>query len=364
MSKTAEDVSATLTQEERANLSDVDQIAELLVGDDDETEDETGEETQTAASNQEDEETTEVSDDDDDDGEDEEGAQASADDEELTWSKLLGVDDSQMSFDDEGNLVGFVAKVNGEATTLTPADLLANYQTNKAVTTKGQALAEERKAFEEQREQAQNEYVSKLQSVELLTKHFEKQLISEYDNVNWEQLSSEDPARYAAMRLDFQQKAGELKQIQEAIAKDQQAEMEKFQQDMSGRQQTYLKQQFDAMIEKNPEWADKKVLDEARAGFKSFVNETYGFTEQEFDSVFDARLIELIKDAKRFHEALKVAGKKRQTPVPRFQKSVGGKKQKVPSKVEKLTAASRKAVGQQKRDLQTSAVAELLMGNE
>jgi len=45
MSTTAEDVSATLTQDERASLSETDQIAELLIGEpesdkDDEKEDE------------------------------------------------------------------------------------------------------------------------------------------------------------------------------------------------------------------------------------------------------------------------------------------------------------------------------------
>ena len=77
--------------------------------------------------------------------------------------------------------------------------------------------------------------------------------------------------------------------------------------------------------------------------------------------MFDARLIELIKDAKTYHEGLKVADKKKQKPVPKFQKSRGGGKPKV-SKLDKLTAASKKAHGADKRELQTSAVAELLTG--
>lgn len=362
MSTTAEDVSATLTQEERANLSDTDKIAELLVGEDNLTEDDdTGEETQTEASSQTEDDQSNENDAESDDDE-ETTLETVAEDDDLTWSKVLGVSDDQLSFDDDGNLVGFNAKVNGEIVTLSGEELLAGFQNNKANTTKSQAHAEEVKNFEVQKEQVQQNYVSKLASVDALTTHFEKQLIAEYDNVNWEQLNAEDPARYAAMRLDFQSKAGELKDIQEAIQKDRETETVEYQKEMVGKQQVYLKQQFDSMIEKNPEWVDKKVRDAAQAGFRTFVNEQYGFSEQEFDSVFDARLIEMIKDAQRFHNAATVAGKKRQNKVPRFQKSVGGKKQAGPNKLEKLTAASKKASGQNKRDLQASAVAELLIG--
>ena len=78
--------------------------------------------------------------------------------------------------------------------------------------------------------------------------------------------------------------------------------------------------------------------------------------------MFDARLIELIKDAKKYHEGATVAAKKKQKPVPKFQKSRGTGVKPKTSKLEKLTAASRKAQGGEKRDLQQSAVAELLLG--
>ena len=364
MSTTAEDVSTTLTQEERANLSSEEQIAHLLIDEDEsEREDDTGEETQTEASTQsEDEESNEAS------AESEEQQQeqqaASDDDEEVTWGNVLGLRDDQMSFDDDGNLNGFITKVNGETTTISAEELLAGFQNNKANTTKAQEHAEAVKNFEVQMEQSKQEYVSKLESVEALSKHFERQLIAEYDDVNWAQLKDDNPAQYAAMRLDFQNKAGELQQILDAIEKDKQAEFVKHQEGMVEKQQAYVKQQFDLLIQNNPEWADKTKRDAAQAEFRTFVSDQYGFTDAEFDTVFDARLIELIKDAKRYHDASKVASKKRQTPVPKFQKSVGGQKQKAPNKLDKLTKAIPKARGAEKRDLQATAVAELLMGNE
>lgn len=364
MSTTAQDISTTLTQQERANLSESDQIAELLLGEEgSDLEDEDGEETQAAASNQEESEESNEESDAESEGEEKTELEAIAE-EDLTWEGALGAEEGQLSFDEDGNVTGFVTKVNGEVETVDAKTLIAGFQNNKANTKKAQEHAEQVKAFEAQTEQVKQAYASKLGSVDTLTKYFEKQLIAEFDNVDWDKLKNEDPAMYAANRLDFQSKAEELQRIQDAIQKDTEAEAQAYQKEVLENQQVYLKQQFETMLIKNPEWQNKEVRDEAQASFRNFVNEQYGFTEAEFESVFDARLIEMIKDAQRYHNAAKVSSKKRNKPVPRFQKPVGGQKRKTPSKLEKLTAASKKASGQQKRDLQSSAVAELLMGNE
>lgn len=369
MSTPAENVSATvtLTDEERANLSDEDRIAELLISEDESaSEDEREDENLTAASNQdEDEESDDESEaaDGDDDEEGEETTSEAAADEDVTWEGVIGLSEDQLSFDDDGNLKGIHVKVNDFEGTLTIPELVAGFQTNKAVTMKGQQQAEEYKQFESQKEQVQQVYAAKLESVDLLTQHFEKQLISAYDGVDWDKLRNEDPAEYAAARSDFATKAQELQQIKEAIAKDQETARGEALEAQQAQAKEYIQKQAELMVQNNPEWADKKVLETAYADFKTFVNDTYGFSEQEFDSVFDARLIELIKDAKRYHEGVKVANKKRGKPVPKFQKSSGKKPMPKATKLDKLTKAAKNAQGQQKRDLQTSAVAELLMGN-
>jgi hypothetical protein len=363
MSTTAEDISTTLSEEfdkSEPSVDATDTIAELLVGTESDEDDKSDDEDQTTLSNLSDEESDELSDAEDDEPPPGESSDAEGD---QTWEGILGVSDGDLSFDEEGNIVGFNTKVNGETETVSAKNLLVGYQNNKSFTQKSQAHAEEVKAFNIQKEQVEQVYTSKLESVDALVKYFEKQLIAEYDGINWEQLRSEDPAEYAASRSDFTTKATEIQRIQEAIQKDMGDQQAEKQRDLLVARQEHLKQQFDLMVVNNPEWSDEKVRNAAKAEFKTFVNEQYGFTDQEFETVFDARLIELIKDAKRFHEAAKVADKKRQKPVPKFQKSVGGKGKPKHSQLDKLTAASKKAKGANKRDLQTSAVAELLTGN-
>ncbi len=363
MSKSAEEMSTTLAQEKEpeASVDATDTIAALLAGDEEsEAEDTTEEETQTEESTTDEEE--ESNEEEAEDGEEEETTLEAVADDNATWETVLGVEDGKLSYDDKGDINGVNVKVDGETSTVSMADLIVGYQTNKSTTQRSQALAEEKKVFDGQKEQSEQLYASKLQSVDALTKHFEKQLIGEYDAIDWNALRANDPAEYAAAKQDFSTKAGELQKIQDAINNDMAETTQESQKKQAETAQAYMKTQFDLMIDKNPEWSDKDVLKKARDGYKAFVVEQYGFNDQEFDSVFDARLIELIKDAKTYREGLKVSLKKTQKPVPKFQKSRGsGVKLKV-SKLDKLTAASHKAHGEDKRELQKSAVAELLIG--
>jgi hypothetical protein len=367
MSKTAEDVSAAVnTGVSRLNATD--QIAELLISEDEAIpEDKKEDENLNLKSNlgrdeESDESEADGDETDEEESDEEETELKSIADDDLSWEGVIGLPEEQLSFDDNGNLKGIHVKVNDFEGTLTIPELVTGYQTAKAVTMKGQKQAEEYKVFADQKEQSIREYTSKIEAVDMLSSYFEKQIISEFDGINWEELRIINPAEYAAARHDFSAKAGELQRIKDAIAADKQSVSAEQQQAQGVAQQKYLMSQYDKMIANNPEWHDEKARNEAQAEFKAFVKDSYGFTENEFETIYDARLIELIKDAKKYREGTKVAQKKLTKPVPKFQKSRGkGVKPKV-SKLEKLTAASRIARGSDKRDLQQSAVAELLLG--
>lgn len=366
MSTTAEDVTGAVN-EQSSSLGQNDEIAALLIGDETpELEDKEGDESLTPESTlDEDDESNEES---EADGESEEGEEttleAVADDEDATWESVLGVSEDALSFDDNGNVVGFVSKVNGEETVVPVKEAIANYQINKAINSKGEALAEERKTFEAVKEQTVQAYTAKLESVDALSKHFEQKLISEFDGVDWDKLRQTDPAEYAAARHDFAAKANELTTIQEAIKTDQEAAKAESTKVLMENKQAFMKKQYQTMLENNPEWSDEKVRNEASDGFKKFVKDQYGFNDSEWDSVFDARLIELIKDAKKYRDGTAVATKKLVKPVPKFQKSGGKQIKPRTSRLDKLTKAAREAKGGAKRDLQATAVAELLMGSK
>ena len=353
-----EDVSATPSRPgESADVTD--QIADLLAGEeekDESTEDSNEEETQLEASNEEEESNDEATEE-----ESEADLEAIAEGDEQTWESVLGVDEGKLHYDDEGNIAGVNVKVDGESSTIGMNDLIAGYQTNKSVTQRSQAFAEERKTFDSEKEQVEQVYRSKLDTVDMLTQHLEKRLIGDFENINWEQLRNEDPAEYAALRQDYATKASELQNIKTAIQTDSDSQKGEVNTQNQVKQKEYVDGQRAKMIENNPTWQDEAVFTADMNAHKTFLGETYGFTDQEFDTVFDSRIIELMKDAKKYHDGSKVAAQKIKKPVPKFQKS-RGKQKKSASKLDKLTAASKKAHGAQKRELQQSAVAELLTG--
>lgn len=344
-------------------------IADILLGNEGEESNDVseGEETQTHETIDEVEESPEAEDEEsEDESEDDDGeeplAASADDDEELSWEKVLGVNEGQLNFDEEGNLVGFNTKVNGESQTVKAEELIAGFQNNKAFTQKSQAFAEEKKAFDTEVAGVREEYAKRLHTVDSLNKYFENQLLEAYNGVNWEQLRVSNPAEYAATRQDYQARALEFQQINDAILVD----MDKARQEMQGKMQEaateFRKQQRTIMVESNPTWADDKTYDSAISGVKNFLNDTYGFSGEEFESVMDARLVALVQDAQKFREGKKLAEGKPKQKVPKFQKSSGRRPSKKVSKLDKLTAASKKAQGANKRALQTDAVAELLLG--
>lgn len=350
MSDGAEDVSASLPSD---NTDPTEAIADLLIGEEDKPEVKATSEAEDETEDQEDaEELSEESTEEVDEPEDD----------DKTWEDALGVDEGQLSYDEDGNVKGVNVKVNDKSDTVGVKDLIAGYQSNKSFTQKSQALAEERKTFEAQVGNVRQEYDSKLSNVESLTNYLSDKLLKEFEGINWEQLRVDNPAEYAAARHDYASQAQELKQAQDAIATERQQQMATQQANSQQMTQAQLKEEFDKMLVKNPTWHDKEVLTKDMTDMKTYCCDQYGFEMSDFAHITDSRLVEVIKDAKAYRDGVKIADVKRKKPVPKFQKSKGKTTRRRTSKLDKLTKAADSAHGSAKRDLQTDAIAELLGG--
>lgn len=289
-----------------------------------------------------------------------------ADDNDLdvTWASALGVSEDQLNFDDNGNLKGVNVKVNGEVTTLPIADLIKGYQTGKAVTQKATALAEERKRFDEESVQLRQQFSTKLEQADLMVNFLSNELVQEFNGIDWNALRTSDPAEYSALRHDYAARAKRIQEAETAIK----AEKETTQKDEQKKQieahNAYVGQQRAKMLENNPEWHEQGRFESDMKKMKEFLGTKYGFQDNDFRFVTDARLIELIKDAMKFTAGKEVMDKKlKQKPVPKFLQSVGNKP-KPTSKVDALVKKANKARGPQKRDLQSEAIAHLLTGEK
>jgi hypothetical protein len=280
--------------------------------------------------------------------------------EEPTWEKVLGVESGVAVIDDEGNLTGINVKVDGKVSTVEVKELIAGYQLNKHVTQKSQALADDRRQFEAVRNQASSVYMEKLQTAEKLTSYLEQALLQDFNTIDWQRLRVENPGEYAAKYAEFQTRKGQLDSITTSTRQERQTQQSALSEEEQQKYQAHLSEQYNAIVAQNPEWTDPAKMREAFTQLGQFVSDTYGITEQEFSNISDARHVSILRDAMAYRSGKEIASKKLAAKLPKFQKA--GKTTKPMDEVTKATLRANKARGAQKRELQTDAVAKLLMG--
>jgi len=356
-----------------ANVGDpIDDIAALLMGGDDSggegEADPTNEQTPATPDTEDDDGAEELPDestdgDDDVDESDEETDEADeaadgVDDESL--AKMLGIDESQLSVLDDG---GFKInlKIDGENSQMSLADVIKINQTEGSLTNKSKAFADDRKAFDDAVVAKATEIKETLQRNQQLTQMLEQELMAEFEHVEWDDLRQFDPAEWSAKRQEFGTKYQRVQRMKQVLESQSTEADEVAQKEFKAKEQVYLKGQWDSMLNNNPTWSNKAAYAKDMTAIRDFASEAYGFGDEDFKHVTDSRTIEMAKDAMAFRKGQK-AGKKKLVKVPRVQKRGGVRKVAKLSKLDKLTRAAKTASGAAKRDLQTDAVAELLMG--
>lgn len=354
------DTNPTPEQEMEVHENVVDEISSILSSDDADDQ-EVVEETSVEEDNddnveEDDDDNIEEEDEDEEDGEDDTESNVS-------WGQALGTADDKVVLNDEGDFEGFKVKVDGQEFDVSTDELLAGYQTSKSYTNKSKALADEKREFESNRSMVYEEYSKKLENVDKLTEILTNSLLRDYESVNWQQLRQENPGEYAAVIQDYQTRKNEIDQIvnatnseRETMNKEQVGEFEK-------KRAEYIKGQTEILLRNNPTWENQDELKKAFKEMNEFVTGTYGFTEQEFNEIADARIIELIKDAQKYRTGERKIRKQTKKSLPKYHKSSKTRKpSKKTTKLDKLVNAANKSTGASKRELQSSAIAELLMG--
>ena len=361
-----DDQNTTSTAEllsEAGSVNMVDQIANLLSGEPEKPsvtkkkhiEESEEADTQPDDSTQDEDEVTEEEEDTDETEDDD----SDESDEDVTWAKTLGIDEKNVVLDEDGNLSGINVKVDGKTTTVGVKDLIAGYQSNKSNTNKSKLLADQRKEFDEIKTAVANEYSKKIETANALVGHLKTNLLSEYTKLDWNRLRVENPGEYAAAVQDFNFRQSEIDQITNAISQEQNGVTQQMTAEQQAMQQEYVKSQADKVLEKNPSWAKPEVFRKALSEMTDFAADAYGFTQEEFSNIQDARVLEVIKDAMKYRSSVKTAKTKLDVQVPKYQKSTG-KTTKALTKLDRLTKTAKSSQGYQKRNAETDAVAELL----
>lgn len=252
-------------------------------------------------------------------GDQEDEGQAEAAEEEKTLAAALGLDEGQVDYDDDGNLV-FNAKIDGELKQIKARDALKQIQLEGHVNRKSMELSERQKELQAQAEQFKSEYSQKLEMATSVIGMMEQQLLDEFNSVDWDKIEQNDPGFYAAKRQKFGERASALQRQKEQLEAAYSAHQDEIRQGQMDTIRQIVERERHKLLEAYPEWSNPEVMKAETADMKSFIVNTYGFSDSEANQIYDHRLVKIIKDAKAYRNAKTAVEGKVSKPIPKFQK--------------------------------------------
>ena len=249
------------------------------------------------------------------------------------------VDDNQQEQVSEPRT--YTVKIDGKDTEVTEDELLSGYSRQADYTRKSQVLAEQRKKMDEElaaTQQERQQYQSQLEQFKIQA----DSKLEEFKSVDWTKLKEEDPMEYALKRDQYR----ELQENKRLVAEEQQNLAQKQQTEMQTKWNEELARQQEVMAQRLPEWNDPEKGPKLKQNIKSFALKK-GFTEQEVDSLIDARSVDVLHKAMMYETLLeaKISQKKAKV-VPKVQKpGAPSTKSEVNSEKVKQTRARLKRSG-------------------
>jgi hypothetical protein len=167
-------------------------------------------------------------------------------------------------------------------------------------------LAEQRKKAEEELAATQQERQRYVSQLEQFTAQADSKL-DELKSTDWTRLKEEDPTEYMLKRDQYR----ELQENKRTVEEEQKNLQYKSQQEQQAKWQEELVRQQEIMAQRLPEWNDPTKGAKLKQDIKSFALKT-GFSEQEVDSLIDARSVDVLHKAMLYDNLLaaKISNKK------------------------------------------------------
>ena len=214
------------------------------------------------------------------------------------------VDQDQVEGNEE--LDTYTVKVDGKDVKVTQEELLAGYSRQADYTRKSQVLSEQRQKADLELAATQQERQRYLSQLEQFNTQADSK-INELAKTDWTQLKEEDPTEYMLKRDQYR----ELQDNKRMVEEEQQNLQLKSQQENQVKWQEELGRQQEIMVQRLPEWTDPDKGPKLKQNIKSFAVKK-GFTEQEVNSLIDARSVDVLHKAMLYENLLaaKISGKK------------------------------------------------------
>ncbi|MGC1477334.1 MAG: hypothetical protein WA804_15915 [Terriglobales bacterium] len=186
--------------------------------------------------------------------------------------------------------------IDGTVQKVPLADLLKGYQQESSYTQKSQQLAEQRRAYETERQQAAQQIQAQFNQAKTLANLAHQQLMGEYQSIDWNKLRATDPTQWAVANQEFNNRAAA---IQQHMAQVSQHEQHLQQQQQAELQQKVIPAERERLLQARPEWRDDSQFQVARTQMMDSARKL-GFSDAELAQVYDHRYLIALDLASRF----------------------------------------------------------------
>lgn len=220
--------------------------------------------------------------------------------------------------------------VDGEKSEVTLKDLWRGYQTNQHNTKTSMKLADERRAFEATAKEHQEVIDNNIRQTAYFLQSAEGQLLSEYNSVNWDVLKSSDPSRYAALKIDFDERKSAIDKNKNDLLELHSSHLSKLEHDKQEALKERLSKEHEKVLSVIPDWHDDDVRQKESAQISELLK-GYGFSDAEIygdtddqgnirsEGISDHRIIKLLRDlaqASKAPDRQEIAKKKAKLAKP------------------------------------------------
>lgn len=220
-------------------------------------------------------------------------ADAESDPEEDDDSELDEEDSDEEGTQELPDDLTVKVKVDGEEVEVTLAELRNGYSRTSDYTRKAQALAEERKAFQNEAETIRMERAQYAELLPLLQQQLVQQASAEPD---WDILYNEDPIEAARLERQWRKSREEQTYRLQAIQAEQQRLAQEFSQDQIRAVQTFVNQEREKLPDIIPEWKDQGTMVREAKELRDWAI-SQGMSEQDVDGLREAVHVALIRKA-------------------------------------------------------------------
>ncbi|MDA0207171.1 MAG: hypothetical protein O3A53_14795 [Acidobacteria bacterium] len=277
----------------------------------------------------------------------EEEAEADTEDEADTAE-----DDEDLDDDDEEEPDAYLdVLIDGQSERVTLDEARKGYQREADYRRKTMALADQRKALEAEAYQAAAERQQYAQAMQLI----QNQIANGEQEPDWERLKIDDPFEYLTQRDEWREKRDRVQMLQQHQARLQHRQSV----ENHANLERELGSQREILLERIPAWRDAETANSERVSLSEYA-QTIGFSQEEVDTVIDARAVELLHKAWKFDNLMnKGAEAKRVKLAPPSAKSGQPGSRKT-----KATRQSKRALDRLSRTGRIDDAVDFLLSND